>query len=165
MAGLLIGLAGTILGVVCHAVVLRRLPVRFALISVPAFLLAALAAATVVYWNEIGSVHADEIIAAFILSMSVGLCYALTLFGVLYDSPTLALVNAIVGFGATGMPKAAFFDFVRDHPFMSSRLAALEATNRTMVEADDFVLPRSNLTPLLWLGESYRRLRGTPAAH
>lgn len=165
MTALIIGLAATLLGVVCHAIALRRLQVRFALLSVPAFLLAALAAATIVHRDFIGTVHAGEVVTAFILSMSLGLCYALTLFGVLYDSPTLALVNAIIGFGGAGMPRSAFADFVRNHPFISSRLAALQAADRIMVEADDFVLPRSDLTFLLWLGESYRRLRGSPAAH
>jgi hypothetical protein len=118
-----------------------------------------------VYADVVVPVQIGEVVIAFLLSMSLGLCYALTLFGVLHDSPTLALVNTIISFGPGGMPKTAFTDFVHHHPFISSRLAALEVAKRITVEADNFVLPRSDLTPLIWLGESYRRLRGTPAAH
>ena len=79
--------------------------------------------------------------------------------GVLYDSPTLALVNTIESYGPAGMPVSEFDGFVTRHPFVQSRLNALIAVGEIAV-ADDELRLSGKVVRLLSIGDAYRRLRG-----
>ncbi|MFX8577860.1 hypothetical protein ABTM02_20580, partial [Acinetobacter baumannii] len=63
-----------------------------------------------------GPLTLEDAFVALVLAMSFGLCYALLLNGVIHDSPTLALVNAIQSHEPEGMPIDAFAAFVARHP-------------------------------------------------
>ena len=94
------------------------------------------------------------------LTLSLGFAYALMLIGVLYDSPTLALVKRIESYGAAGMPLVALDDFIVDHPFVQSRLDALMAAGQIRLEGGEMRLT-DGATHLLRGAEFYRRLRGS----
>lgn len=165
MVALLVGLLATILGTLVHIVLLRRLSGRLLFVSVPALLLAALVIVGFVYRIAFGTPDLMDLFLAFTLSMSLGLCYVLLLVGVVYDSPTLALANAISDCGQEGMPKADLADVARRHPFVATRLAALVTSGQIALEGDDVVATQRAASALTRLGEAYRRLRGadTPA--
>ncbi|MFT6556989.1 hypothetical protein [Sneathiella sp.] len=70
--------------------------------------------------------------------------YALILIGVVNDSPTLAIVKALMKAGPTGLSKADFDAFIVAHPFFRSRVDALQATGDVMLKNEQLALtPRS----------------------
>jgi len=159
MAALLVGLGATVLGVLLHAAFMRRMSVNLVFFSVPGFLLVALAIAGLAYGWALSAPGVWDMFLAFALTMSLGLCYALVLFGVVHDSPTLALANAIDDYGPAGMPKAAMSDVTARYPFVSSRLEALVTGGQVWFDGTD-VVARPGASFLIRLGTAYRALRG-----
>lgn len=163
MNGLILGVAATALGVIVHIALLRALPLRLRLPLLPFFLLVATAALGLALPLPGGEPSVEDWAVALILALSLGLGYALLLNGILYDSPTLALVNEIEAYGPDGMPLAAFDSFVARHPFVRSRLRALVAAGE-LGEKDGQLEIAGNAVHLLRLGDAYRRLRGDAPA-
>lgn len=159
MNALVTGVGAALLGIVAYAMVLRYLKPAWRLAALPVLLLVALALvlAFVPPWETPYSV-ADGL-AALILAFSFGFAFALVMNGVLYDSPTLALVNTIEAYGSAGMPASEFDRFVTRHPFVQSRLNALIAVGEIAVVGDELRL-NGKVVRLLSLGDAYRRLRG-----
>ena len=159
MNGLEIGLGATIVGILAHAVVLRHLPKRWRLLALPLLLLTAYAAFVLLAVTPGDSGRWVEAFVALTLTLSLGFAYALMLIGVLYDSPTLALVKRIESYGTAGMPVGAFEQFVADHPFVQSRLDALMAAGEIRLEGGEMRLT-GKATHLLRIADMYRTLRG-----
>ena len=163
MVALTTGLAATVLGILVHVIVLRRLsgPVLFVL--VPILLFIAYVIVMVVYGAAFGSLSLLDAFMALTLSMSFGLCYVLLLVGVVYDSPTLALALAISDYGPQGMPTTEMAKVAQAHPFVESRLAGLISSGQITVEGEDFVARQAMTSGMIRLGEIYRRLCGAKA--
>lgn len=163
MVALGIGLAATILGIAVHIALLRRLSGPLLFLSVPALLLVALAVAAFACRWAFATPGLMELFLAFTLAMSLGLSYVLLLVGVVYDSPTLALTNAISDCGPEGMPATAMPDVARRHPFVRTRLAGLVSSGQIAFEGEDVVATQPAASGLIRLGEAYRRWRGADA--
>ncbi|MBS0546254.1 MAG: hypothetical protein JSR24_00815 [Proteobacteria bacterium] len=142
-----------------HALVLRLLKPAWRLPALPLLLLAAMGLVFAVVPAPQAPYSFVDGLVAFILAFSFGFAYALVMNGVIYDSPTLALVNAIEACGEAGMPVSDFDRFVARHPFVQSRLGALIAVGEIAVDGDELSL-NGKIGPLLSLGDAYRRLRG-----
>ena len=159
MNALVAGTAAALLGMVAHAALLKHLRPAWRLPSLPLLLLIAWGCLLAFVPPIEASNSAVDGMVALILAFSIGFAYALVMNGVLYDSPTLALVNAIEASGPAGMPMADFDSFVARHPFVESRLNALIAVGEISVTADELRLS-GKVVRLLSLGDTYRRLRG-----
>lgn len=159
MNALALGLSGAILGVIVHIVFLRHLAPNWRLPLLPILLLLALVALGLSVPSPAGPLNIEDWCVALILTLSVGFAYALVLNGILYDSHTLSLVNAIEAHGPSGMPITEFSAFVAKHPFVQSRIRALVAAGELSIETGELQLT-GNAVHLLRLGDAYRQLRG-----
>ena len=159
MNALSLTMLATLCGIAIHAVALRRLPSRWRLPALPGLLLMTFG----LIWA--GSALGGEPLAftdavvALIVTLSLGLAYAFLLIGVLYDSPTLALVKEIERHGSAGMPVTGFDDFVARHPFLRSRLGALVAAGELEESGGELRLT-GKAVQFLTVGDAYLRLRG-----
>lgn len=163
MNALVFGLGAAILGTAAHLVALRHLAPKWRLPALPVLLLIVLGGLALFAPLPDGSLTLEDAAVALVLTLSLGFAYALVLNGVLYDSPTLALVNAIEACGPAGLPLEAFDAFVARHPFVQSRLRALIAVGELAVENGELRLT-GNAVHLLRVGDAYRRLRGGGAS-
>jgi hypothetical protein len=163
MNALILGVGSAALGMIVHTALLRMLPRRLRLALLPVFLLIALVFLGLAIPLPGSSIGVEGWAVGLVLSLSLGLAYALLLNGVLYDSPTLALVNEIEAHGPDGMPLAAFESFVARHPFVRSRLQALVAARELSLK-DGQLEFAGNAVHLLRLGDAYRKLRGDAEA-
>ena len=161
MNGLFLGVAASVLAILLHVLSLRRLGARWRLPALAALLLLCLGLLAWLGPHD-GTLTLEDVFVALVLAMSLGLCYALLLNGVIHDSPTLALVNAIQSHEPDGMPIDAFDAFVARHPFVRSRLDALIDAEQLAVDGDSLVLTGQS-SRLVHLGDAYRRLRGDHA--
>ena len=159
MNALVLGVAAALLGMATHAVLLRHLRPAWRLAALPLLLLIALGVLLGLAPPVEPPYTAVDGLVALILAMSFGFAYALVMNGVLYDSPTLALVNAIEAYGPAGMPLADFAGFVARHPFVESRLNTLIAVGE-IAAVDGELHLNGKVVRLLALGDAYRRLRG-----
>jgi hypothetical protein len=157
MTAAILGLLPPIFGALVHAVVFRWLPERVRLLSLPIFDIAALVAAGLAVIAGGRAVTAEEWLVGLVLTLSLGFAYALLFLGVLHDSPTLALVNAIEDGGLNGMPVDGVSVFAERHPFVRSRLVALIASG-ILVDRGGLVIYRGRVDLLLHLSDLYRRL-------
>jgi hypothetical protein len=162
MNALMAGVMAALLGIAVHALALRPLKPAWRLPALPVLLLAALGFVFAVVPPPQSPYSIADGFVAFILAFSFGFAYALVMNGVIYDSPTLALVNTIESCGSAGMPVSDFDRFVARHPFVQSRLDALIAVGEITVVGEDLRL-NGNVVRLLSLGDAYRRLRGGQA--
>lgn len=162
MNALLVGIAATILGVALHGVFLRHLPPKWRLPTLPVFLLMTLAVLAAGVSLSAYQLRPIDGFVALVLVLSLGFAYALLLNGVLHDSPTLALVDAIEAHGPNGMPVEEFDTCVAKHPFFANRLAALIAVRELHLQDGQLRLS-GKAVHLLRLGDTYRRLRGKSA--
>ena len=105
------------------------------------------------------SVTAEDWLVALVLTLSLGFAYALLFLAILFDSPTLALINAIDEHGPGGMPVEILSRFASSHPFVRSRLDAL-ITSGIVEEANAILIYRGKIGLLLHFSEAYRRLCG-----
>jgi hypothetical protein len=156
--GPLLGVLASVLAILLHVLSLRRLAARRRLPALVALLLLCLGLLAR-FGPHDGPLTLEEAFVALVLAMSFGLCYALLLNGVIHDSPTLALVNAVQSHEPGGMPVEAFDAFVARHPFVKSRLDALIDARQLAVDGDSLVLTGGS-SRLVRLGDAYRRLRG-----
>ena len=159
MSGLVLGVVAPILGCAVHLCLLRHLSTAWRLAVLPALLLIAVAAVALFAPFAGAPVDAEAYAVALCLTLSLGFAYALVLVGVVYDSPTLSIINEIESYGPAGMPSAAFENFPATHPFVKSRLDALVAVGELAIDGHDLLLTGKAVI-LLRIGEGYRRLRG-----
>lgn len=163
MNGLILGLVSAVVGILAHMLCLRWTPARWRLPLLPALLFAMLFAFGFGMVALDGFLRADQAVVAAALALSLGFAYALLLNGVLHDSPTLALVNAIEAYGPDGMPLSEFDALVAAHPFVKSRLDALVSAGELGMERGELRLT-GQAVHLLRLGDAYKRLRGGVAS-
>jgi hypothetical protein len=159
MNALVTGVVATLLGITAHALALRYLKPAWRLAALPVLLLVALGLVLAFVSPPEPPYSIADGLVALILAFSFGFAFALVMNGVLYDSPTLALVNAIETYGAAGMPVSEFDRFVTGHPFVQSRLNALIAVGEIAVVDNELRLS-GKVARLLSIGDAYRRLRG-----
>jgi len=150
--------------VMIHGTALRALPAGWVYRSVPAVLTGNLIVAFFLTWFAGVGVSLETGFQIVIVCFSLGLCYAFTLVGILYDSPTLALVNAIESYGQKGMPIEALEGVARARPFVSSRLKALIEAGE-IAERDGILFLCGKASRLLIIGDIYRKIRGATGAH
>lgn len=156
MIGLLIGIAAAAAACLCHLIVLRMLPPsRRNAVLVGLLLVALLVAASVLNW----SITAEDAIIAVVLCLSLAFAYLLLLNGIIHDSPTLTVVNAILRHEPGGMPVAQIASLIVASPFLLSRLDALLASG--WVKDVDGKLELSRVASAsIRLGDALRSLRG-----
>jgi hypothetical protein len=158
MTALAVGLLAAVPAVLLHAALLRFWPARLRFLALPALvlgmlaLLAAFGPATMAEAWLVGSV----------LALSLAVAQMLLLVGVVYDSPTLAIANAILARGAAGLDEAGVAQLPARMPFVTSRLSALVAGGTLRAEGDALVMT-AQAPAALRLGALYRRLRGGQA--
>jgi hypothetical protein len=150
-------LAAVLAAVLGHAALLRCLPKRFALPTLICCVISAPVALGLLLFLAGDPLSLADWLLVALLAGSLGLSYLFLFIGIAYDSPTLALVNAIADFGAAGMPIAELDAFIAQHPFVTTRLEALGRSGMLVLDGDRWVL-RDRIGPLLHLGEAYRRL-------
>jgi hypothetical protein len=163
MNALILGLGAAIFGTGAHALTLRHLAPRWRLSALPVVLLISFVGLLFVAPLHEAPLTFEDCAVALILALSLGAAYAFTLVGVLYDSPTLALINAIESHKPAGMPTTGFDAFVAKHPFLQSRLDALIAAGELGVDGRDFLLT-GKAAHLLRLGDGYRSLRNASSS-
>lgn len=155
MSGLSVGLWAALPAALLHAALLRLWPRRLRFLALPLLVGVALAIlaprATTEAW-----------VVGAVIALGIAAAQMLLLIGVVYDSPTLAIANAILRAGPGGMGEAGFADLARRMPFVTSRLDALIAGGTLRVDGSALVMTAQ--APLaLRLGAAYRRLRGGQA--
>src|SRR3954454_17723681 len=156
MNALVVGVTAALVGMVADALLLRHLSPVWRLAALPVLLVVALGLLFTCLPPIEAPYSFTDVLIALILAFSFGFAFALVLNGVLYDSPTLALVNAIESHGPAGMPVADFDHFVARHPFVESRLNALIAVGEIAV-ADGELRLNGKVVRLLSLADAYRR--------
>lgn len=155
----LIGTSAAIGAAVLHVFIVGQLPLRWRLVSIPAFSLVAYAALYLLISALGWSVSGEDWVVALIIALSLGAAYALVFIGIMFDSATLALINSIEDCGAAGMPIAGLAAFSARHKFVSSRLAAL-IEDRVLVDDGAALVLRGNIGVLVRVSAAYRRLSG-----
>lgn len=94
---------------------------------------------------------------AFLFMNSYIAVHCLVLVGVLNDSPTLAIVKTLMKKEPDGLSENELNDFIRSHPFVSSRLMALNTTGDLKKEGARYYLtPRSKV--ILFIIEIYQNI-------
>jgi hypothetical protein len=149
--------ASLFVALLAHAALLRVFPLRMALLSLACCIMAAMFAISAIALAVYPSFTMMDLAVGALLTGSLGVAYALLFIGISYDSPTLALVNAIADYGASGMPVDDIEQFVARHPFVSSRLSALTRAGMLIPNGESWRL-RGEVGPLVYFGEAYRRL-------
>lgn len=152
-----LGLLSPLLAVLMHALTLSWLPERVRFLAIPLFDVVALMAVGIILIGLGFRPTGGEWVLAVVLTLSLSLAYALLLIGVVADSPTLALINAIADYGASGMPLTKLDEFTRAHPFLERRTEALLRSGLLRREGGVLFL-RGNVGLGLRLGEAYRHL-------
>src|SRR6266851_7403664 len=153
MNALVTGVSAALLGISAHALALRCLKPAWRLAALPVLLLVALGLVLAFVPPPEPPYSLADGLVALILAFSFGFAFALVMNGVLYDSPTLALVNTIQTYGPAGMPVSEFDRFVTGHPFVQSRLNALIAVGEIAVVGDELRL-NGQVVRLLSLGDA-----------
>lgn len=156
MTTALFGLLSATLAAVVHGGIVRWLPKSLQLLSIPAFGLGAAILLCTLAGDEIGIENQLLIVVA---GASLGVAYMFAFVGVLYDSPTLAIANAILDHGPEGMPEDAFDEFISRNPATASRISSLLATGLLTRDTNDRLLLGS-ISPFMRLTAAYRRLCG-----
>lgn len=159
MTATLAGLACMIAAMLAHATLCRWLrPAQYIRAAMLCLLVSMTGGGALVIHSGLFPA-ADEWLLFLVLVPSLMSTYVLIFFGIGWDSPTLALVNAILDRGAAGLPDAALDDFVKRHPFVDSRLDAMIQAG--VVINDGTVLhARADVGLAVKLAETYRRLCG-----
>ncbi len=92
-----------------------------------------------------------------VLAASLVTTYALVFMGIAWDSPTLALLNAMADRGTAGMSAADLEEFVRRHPFVESRVDAMVRSGVLLDDGSSYSV-RRDIGLLVQLAELYRRV-------
>ena len=163
MTAIALALISVVLAITCHAAAVRHLPPRLVMPSLAA-VVAAMSIATVLIAATTGlaTTPADWIVAV-VLALSLGFDYALILVGVIHDSPTLAIVNAIADRGSNGFPVPELDAFGLRHPFVSRRIEALKQDGVLVPDGEGLVV-RGGVGLLFRLGSAYGALSRRNAA-
>lgn len=159
MSTALLGGLAALLAAMLHGVVARWLSRTGQLLSIP--LLGVACALLLALGAPPLGVQLGIVEQALVLAAATSLCvaYMFAFVGVVYDSPTLAIANAILDHGAAGMPETALDAFVARHPFATSRIRAMAAAGMLVEGPDGRLLP-GRVGLLMRLGGAYRRLCG-----
>jgi hypothetical protein len=155
MSGLAVGLWAALPAALLHAALLRVWPARLRFLSLPVLVFLALAILAPRATTEAWLVGAA-------IAIGIAAAQMLLLVGVVYDSPTLAIANAILDAGPGGMDDAAFTALASRMPFVTSRLDALIAGGTLRIDGTALVMT-AQAPAVLRLGAAYRRLRGGQA--
>lgn len=75
----------------------------------------------------------ENLVIAVVFIESFVAVYCLILIGVVHDSPTLAIVKALMAAGPKGLSNQELDTFVKAHPFVGARLEALQTTGDVIV--------------------------------
>jgi hypothetical protein len=155
MSALAVGLWAALPAALLHAALLRLWPARARFLALPVLVLVALALlaphATTQAW-----------ITGAAIAAGIAAAQMLLLVGVVYDSPTLAIANAIMDAGPAGLDDATFSALASRMPFVTSRLDALIAGGTLRIDGGLLVMT-AQAPAALRLGAAYRRLRGGQA--
>lgn len=79
-------------------------------------------------FNLANPVTIEALLLAGIFTESFVLVYCFILVGVVHDSPTLAIVKALMAQEPEGLSEDGLNRFIKAHPFVTSRLDALRTT-------------------------------------
>lgn len=159
MIAVFLGTGTALFAGLLHAGMARWLPVRLYIRAVFYCLLVGLTACTLLAAMSDLVLDAQQWLLVAALAASLMLAYALLFVGIAWDSPTLALVHAILDSGPAGMPATALDDFIPKHPFVQSRLAAMLEAGALADDGTRFIV-RGNLGLAMRIAEVYRRLCG-----
>jgi len=156
-----LGLASPIFGALCHAVIVRWLPERLQLALIP--VAAAFGFIAVSLSMALAGVMLpfEDYALALVTSLSFSFAYTILFSAVIYDSPTLALSNAILAYGDAGMPLDDIKAFCLRHPFVGRRLGSLVEMGVITIDDDAYVF-RGKVGLVLQMSALYRRMCGLP---
>jgi len=156
MIALTLGLSVPSVAVLVHVVLCRWLPRGVRMLALPVLCLVSFIVLSLGALAAGLSLTPDDWFLAIVLSSSLIFAYMLLFIGVVHDSPTLAIVNAIDASGPKGMSLELWDGFVIRHPFVRSRLDALVAAG--VVKREGQVLScRGEVGPLVHLSDIYMR--------
>jgi hypothetical protein len=159
MTATLAGLACMIAAMLAHATLCRWLrPAQYIRAAMLCLLLSMVAGGMMVVLSGL-VLFADDWLLFLVLVPSLMSTYVLIFFGIGWDSPTLALANAILDRGAAGLPRDALDEFVARHPFVDSRLQAMVQAG-VVTEQGEVLQARADIGLAVRLAGAYRRLCG-----
>ena len=159
MTATLAGLACVIAAVLAHAALCRWLsPARYIRAAMLCLLVSMVGGGALVIFSGL-AFGADDWLLFLVLVPSLMSTYVLIFFGIGWDSPTLALVNAILDRGSAGLPGVELDDFVKRHPFVDSRLDAMIQAG-VVKEEGPFLQARTDIGLAVRLSQAYRRFCG-----
>ncbi len=120
-------LCSLLIGLGLHIWMMRRTHGKH--IYLMAFLLlnSALVLTTFLF-NMAAPIPAEGILLAVIFTESFVVVHCFVLVGVVHDSPTLAIVKALMANEPEGLTEEGLNRFIKAHPFVTSRLDALRTT-------------------------------------
>jgi hypothetical protein len=154
MTALAVGLLAAVPAVLLHAALLRFWLARLRFLALPVLVLGLLALLA-----AFGpATTAESWLVGTVLALSLAVAQMLLLVGVVYDSPTLAIANAIMARGDSGLDAAGVAELPARMPFVTSRLSALVAGGTLRAEGEALVMT-AQAPAALRLGALYRRLR------
>ncbi len=119
-----IGIASFFIALLLHILVWRLIPGLASMRTLFRIFVVILTLFIVTAYS-LGLLDIYELLYAATLYSAMMLTYLLTYIGVEYDSPTLSLVNTIQAAGPSGIEESALQDFIRQRPFVRSRLDQL----------------------------------------
>tara|TARA_B100000530_G_C15887209_1_gene459925 strand:+ start:885 stop:1310 length:426 start_codon:yes stop_codon:yes gene_type:complete len=99
----------------------------------------------------------ETIFLSLILSLSLTAAYLFLFIGIVHDSPTLSIINAISNSGEKGFPKKGMSLFVAANPFVTSRLLALE-NSEILIEKSGKFSYNAKFNLILQISDYYFRL-------
>jgi hypothetical protein len=152
----LLPIAAVFGAVIGHALLIRVLPRGFVIHTLIGFIVITSIGLAVISFAAGWSSPIDAVVGS-LLALSLGFAYLLLFVGIIHDSPTLALANAIADCGERGLPSGDISLFVAHHPFVTSRLSAMRQAGIVAV-ADDRLVLLGRVGALFRVCEAYRRL-------
>ena len=156
MTVVVLGVFAALFSALLHAIVVRWLAPRFYVSAIGVCCLAGLlAAVAIVMASDLRLARTDVLLVAILASSLVAI-YALVFMGIAWDSPTLALANAIADHGAAGMPVQALNNFIDRHPFVTSRIEAMVRSG-TLTDDGQVFVANGNVGLLVRIADGYRR--------
>ena len=155
---LFLGPLSSLGGIVAHVVFIRfGLPKRWfvkALLALSFFMFGFLGSG----FFSLGVVPSFEVaLIAFIMTFSTTIAYLFLFIGVMYDSPTLAIISTISNAGSKGLPINLIPSFIDSNPFVASRLTALQSAGLLMETEKNYICS-VKLNLIVKLSDFYFRL-------
>ncbi|MCR9214744.1 MAG: hypothetical protein NXI13_13585 [Proteobacteria bacterium] len=115
-------------GLFLHILLMRKTRGKYIYLAAIILLNSALIIAIAVFYLLGAKITFEGFVIAAIFLESFALVYCFILVGVVHDSPTLAIVKALMAAEPDGLSDEGLKRFISAHPFVFSRIESLIAT-------------------------------------